>query len=121
MAVSATGANFLRMVEDMQRLFTKLYDLAMTVQGGVFVIHLAMPNEPGTLGKILTTIQAATGLNLLLAYAYGWPNEAIGYALLVFPAPMEDGDDIGKKLVEASRSAGAIVLGAYKIENKMLI
>ncbi len=116
-SVSA-GANLLRMIEDMQRLFTKLYDLAMTIQGGVFVIHIAMPNEPGTLGRVLTTIEAATGLNLLLAYAYGWPGEAIGYALLVYPA--EGGDEVGKKLVEASKSAGAIILGAYKIENKML-
>ncbi|MCG2864168.1 MAG: amino acid-binding protein [Vulcanisaeta sp.] len=115
---SSAGVNFLRMIEDMQRLFTKLYDLALTMKGGVFVIHLAIPNEPGTLGKILTTIEAATGLNLLLAYAYGWPGEAIGYALLVYPA--EGGDDMGRKLVEASKSAGAIVLGAYKIENKML-
>ncbi|WP_054854690.1 hypothetical protein [Vulcanisaeta sp. JCM 16161] len=114
----SAGANLLRMIEDMQRLFTKLYDLAMAIQGGVFVIHIAMPNEPGTLGRVLTTIEAATGLNLLLAYAYGWPGEAIGYALLVYPAG--SGDDVGKKLVEASKSAGAIILGAYKIESKML-
>lgn len=37
-SVSA-GADLLRMIEDMQRLFTKLYDLAMTIQGGVFIIH----------------------------------------------------------------------------------
>lgn len=33
-----TGADFLRMIEDIQKLFTRLYDLAMAIQGGVFII-----------------------------------------------------------------------------------
>lgn len=70
----SAGANLLRMIEDMQRLFTKLYDLAMAIQGGVFVIHIAMPNEPGTLGRVLTTIEAATGST------YYWPTLMDGLA-----------------------------------------
>ena len=72
--------------------------------------------RPGEFGRVLSSIGQSTGRTLLTAYATvknrGGGGRSFGVAILIYPA-RDETDAV--KIVDAARSAGAVIVSAHFI------
>ncbi|MGC8596514.1 MAG: hypothetical protein ACP5NY_01200 [Thermocladium sp.] len=86
--------------------------------GGIILLDLILREQPGELGRVLSSIGQSTGRTLLSAYASlkglgggrGERNTQFGTAILIYPA--HDETDAAR-IVEAARNAGAVIVSAH--------
>ena len=84
--------------------------------GGIVLLDLMLREQPGELGRVLSSIGQSTGRTLLSAYASlkglgggEGRNTQFGTAILIYPA--HDETDAAR-IVEAARNAGADIARA---------
>lgn len=67
-----------------QDMFTRVYELMLSAQRGIYILDITLTDRPGELGRVLTKISEKTGAELLLSYAYADTRSRIGHAILIY-------------------------------------
>jgi len=84
--------------------------------GGIVLLDIMLMERPGEFGRVLSSIGQSTGRTLLTAYATvknrGGGGRSFGVAILIYPA-RDETDAV--KIVDAARSAGAVIVSAHFI------
>lgn len=83
--------------------------------GGIVLLDIMLMERPGEFGRVLSSIGQSTGRTLLTAYATvknRGEGRSFGVAILIYPA-RDETDAV--KIVDAARSAGAVIVSAHFI------
>jgi len=85
--------------------------------GGIVLLDIMLIERPGEFGRVLSSIGQSTGRTLLTAYATvknrgEREGRSFGVAILIYPA-RDETDAV--KIVDAARSAGAVIVSAHFI------
>lgn len=94
-----------------QDMFTRVYELMLSAQRGIYILDITLTDRPGELGRVLTKISEKTGAELLLSYAYADTRSRIGHAILIYEC------EGGSRIIDAAREGGAIVMSAYYLSS----
>lgn len=104
-------------INETRQFYLELLRSAMSSPlGGIILLDLMLREQPGELGRILSSIGQSTGRTLLTAYASlkgiggGEGGTQFGVAILIYPAH-DEADAV--RIVEAARNAGAVIVSAH--------
>ncbi|WP_188595800.1 hypothetical protein [Thermocladium modestius] len=80
------GMDLIRSLENMERVFPHVVRLALASPNGIYVLDLSLKREVGALASVLQSASSVVGSVPNLVYAYANPGEAMGRALIIYPA-----------------------------------